>query len=158
VVGGANAALGTVLELTKYASKIHVLESLPEIKADEFLKEKIKKLSQVTVLTNVIVKEIKGSQFVEGLVYQDRNSGQNKEISVQGIFVTIGSLANSSLVKNVVELNKEREIKIDSQNRTSQPNIFAAGDVTDVSHKQIVIAVGEGAKAALSAYQYLCQQ
>ena len=158
VIGGGNTGLGTALKLTVYASKIYILEILPELIADEFFQEKIKNSSKITLLTNVLVKKIRGNQFVKGLIYQDRASGQNKEIPVEGIFIDIGSVANSSLVKNVVKLNKEGEIEIDSQNRTSEPGIFAAGDVTDILHKQIVIAAGEGAKAALSAYQYLCQQ
>ena len=155
VIGGANAGLGTALSLTAYASKIYVLEFLPKLNADEILQEKIKKSAQITLLTNVEIKEFKGNKFVNGLVYENRISGENKEIPVEGIFISIGSVSNSSLVKNMVELNEQGEIKIDSKNRTSQPNIFAAGDVTDISHKQIVIAAGEGAKAALNAYEYL---
>jgi len=155
VIGGGNAGLGTALKLAAYASKIYILEILPELIADEFFQEKIKNSSKITLLTNVLVKNIRANQFVKGVIYQDRASGQNKEIPVAGIFIAIGSKANSSLVKNVVKLNKEGEIEIDSQNRTSQPNIFAAGDVTNVAHKQIVVAAGEGAKAALNAYEYL---
>jgi len=155
VVGGANAGLGIALELTAYASKIYILEFLPQLNADEYLQEKVKKFSKIKIITNALVKEFKGDQFVKGLVYQDNSSDKIKEIAVDGVFVAIGSNANFSLVKNVVELNKQGEIKIDSKNRTSQPNIFAAGDVTDVSHKQIVIAAGEGAKAALNAYDYI---
>ena len=155
VIGGANAGLGIALELTDYASKIYLLEFLTELNADEYLQEKIEKSSKIEVITNALVKEFKGDQFVKGLVYQDRSSNEIKEMLVDGVFIAIGSSANFSLVKNVVELNKQGEIKIDSKNRTSQPNIFAAGDVTDVSHKQIIIAAGEGAKAALNAYDYI---
>jgi len=155
VVGGANAGLGIALELTDYASKISILEFLPELNADEYLQEKIKKSPKIEIITNALVKEFKGDQFVKGLVYQDRDSKEIKEMSIEGVFIAIGSSANFSLVKNVVELNKQGEIKIDSRNRTSQPNIFAAGDVTDISHKQIIIAAGEGAKAALNAYEYI---
>ena len=155
VIGGGNMGLSTALELTAYASKMHILEYSPKLKADGFFQEKIKTISKINVLTNVQVTEIKGEQFVNGLVYQDRSSGKSKEISIEGIFVSIGSLANSAFAKDMVELNKQGEIKIDPKNRTSQPNIFAAGDVTDVSHKQIIIAAGEGAKAALNAYEYL---
>ena len=155
VVGGANAGLGIALELTDYASKVSILEFLPELNADEYLQEKAKNSSKINILTNVLVKEFKGDQFIEGLVYQDNISKEEKTLKVDGVFIAIGSSANFSLVKNVVELNKQGEIKIDSFNRTSQPNIFAAGDVTDVSHKQIIIAAGEGAKAALNAYDYI---
>ena len=155
VIGGGNMGLGTALDLITYASKVYILEYSPELKADKYFQEKIKKIDKIEVITSVKVAEIKGDQFVSSLTYSNGTGGKNKELPVQGIFVAIGSDASSFLVKNVVELNKENEIKIDSRNRTSQPNIFAAGDVTDISHKQIVIAAGEGAKAALNAYDYL---
>ena len=155
VIGGGNMGLGTALDLITYASKVYILEYSPELKADKYFQEKIKKIDKIEVITSVKVAEIKGDQFVSSLTYSNGTGGKNKELPVQGIFVAIGSDASSFLVKNVVELNKEDEIKIDSRNRTSQPNIFAAGDVTDISHKQIVIAAGEGAKAALNAYDYL---
>ncbi|MBL7053427.1 MAG: FAD-dependent oxidoreductase [Candidatus Portnoybacteria bacterium] len=155
VIGGGNMGLGTALDLITYASKVYILEYSPELKADKYFQEKIKKIDKIEVITSVKVAEIKGDQFVSSLTYSNGTGGKNKELPVQGIFIAIGSDASSFLVKNVVELNKENEIKIDSRNRTSQPNIFAAGDVTDISHKQIVIAAGEGAKAALNAYDYL---
>jgi alkyl hydroperoxide reductase subunit F len=158
VIGGGNAGLEAALDLLNYASQIYLLEFLSQLTADESLQERVKNSSQINVLTNAAVKEIKGGQLVESLVYQERSSGQHREIAVQGIFVEIGTTANSFLVKDVLELNREGEIKIDAQNRTSVKNIFAAGDVTDVSGKQIVVAAGEGAKAALSAYQYLCHR
>jgi len=155
VVGGSNAGLEIALELSTYVSKIYILIRGPKLKANEYLQEKIKKISKIKVIINALVKEFKGDKFIEGLIYQDKISNKMKEIDIQGIFVAIGSSANFSLVKNVVKLNRQGEIKIDSKNRTSQPNIFAAGDVTDISHKQIVIAAGEGAKAALNAYDYI---
>ncbi len=153
IIGGANAGFELALELVKYASKVHILEADSQVKADKCLQEKVKKFPQVNILTDSRVKEIQGNQFVKGLGYQDKAG--RKEIALQGIFIAIGSVPNFFLVKDVVELNKQGEIKIDARNRTSQPNIFAAGDVTDVSHKQIVIAAGEGARAALNAYEYL---
>lgn len=155
VVGGANAGLGIALELSAFASKIYILEFLPELNADEYLQEKVKKSSKINIITSALIKEFKGDKFIEGLIYQDNISKKEKTLKVEGIFIAIGSSANFSLVKNVVKLNKQNEIKIDSKNRTSQLNIFAAGDVTDVSHKQVIIAAGEGAKAALNAYDYI---
>ncbi len=155
VIGGANAGVSTALELAEYASKIYLMETTPKLQADELLQEKIKEIDKIEVITSAKVTEIKGDKFVSGLVYSNGTQGKFKELSVAGIFLAIGSLANSNLVKNVVELNESGEIKVDSKNMTSQPNIFAAGDVTDVSHKQIIIAAGEGAKAALNAYDYL---
>lgn len=155
VIGGANAGLSTALELVEYASKIYILEIASKLGADEFFKEKIRKTKKIEVLTGIKVIEIKGDKFVTGLVYHNGGLDQAKELPVQGVFLAIGSLANSSFIKDVVELNKQGEIKINSKNYTSETNIFAAGDVTDISHKQIVIAAGEGAKAALNAYDYL---
>ena len=155
VVGGANAGLGTALELVEYASKVYILETTSKLQADELLQEKIKKINKVEIMTSVKIVEVKGDKFVSGLVYSNGTEGQNKELPVQGIFLAIGSVANSSFIKDMVELNEQREIKVDSKNQTSQPNIFAAGDVTDISHKQIIIAAGEGAKAALNVYDYL---
>lgn len=155
VIGGGNAGLGTALELSKYTRQIYLLEFQPTLMADEILQEAIKKISKIIVLTNAKVKAIHGDKFVKGLTYQDRISQEVKNLSVQGVFVVIGSIPNSQLVKNIVKLNKGGEIKINSENMTSQKGIFAAGDVTDIPHKQIVVAAGEGAKAALSAYNYL---
>jgi len=155
VVGGANAGLSTALELVVYASEIYILEVSSELHADELLQEKVKEIDKIKIITNVKISEIKGSDFVNGLIYGNGTDGENKELAVEGIFLAIGSVANSSFVKNVLELNEQGEIKINLCNKTSQPNIFAAGDVTDVSHKQIIIAAGEGAKAALSAYEYI---
>ena len=158
VIGGGNAGLEAALDLLDYASKIYLLEFLSQLTADEYLQKMVRKNSKINILTNVAVQEIKGEQFVNGLVYQERDSQKEKEITLEGVFVGIGTRANSSPVKNVVELNQEGEVKIGEKNRTSVRNIFAAGDVTDVSHKQIVVAAGEGVKAALNVYQYLCRK
>ena len=155
VIGGGNAGLEAALDLASYANKVYLLEFLPQLTADQCFQERAVKNNKINILTDKLVKEIKGDQLVDSLIYQERKSNELKEIAVEGVFIEIGSIANSSFVKNVVELNKEGEIKIDSKNKTSQPNIFAAGGVTDISHKQIVIAAGEGAKAALNAYDYL---
>jgi len=155
VVGGGNAAAQSVLEVAKYASKIYLLSLYSKLMADKIYQEKIKAASNISILFNAQVKEIQGNKFVTGLIYQDKVSQEEKKLSVQGIHIEIGSVPSSNFIKSVVKLNKKGEIKIDSLNRTSQPGIFAAGDVTDVSHNQIVIAAGEGAKAALNAYDYL---
>lgn len=158
VVGGANSGLATAIELTAYASKIYILEAGDQLKADESLQEEIKKIDKIEVVTKAKISEIKGDKFVTGVVYSNGTAGQDKELPVEGVFLAIGSLANSTFVKNLLELNEQGEIKIDCRNKTSQPNIFAAGDTTNVSHKQIVIAAGEGCKAALNAYDYLMKK
>jgi len=162
VVGGGNAAVQSALEMAKYASKVYLLSLYSKLMADKFEQEKIKAASNIEVVFDVQVKEIQGDRFVSGLIYQDTPNlslgggrKEKKKLSVQGVHIEIGSIPSSNFIKDVVELNEKGEIKIDYQNRTSQPGIFAAGDVTNVSHKQIVIAAGEGAKAALNACEYL---
>lgn len=156
VIGGGNAGLDSALDLAKYATKIYVLEFGPKIIGDEDTQEKLKKTEKVDFFVNAAVKEIKGEKFVTGLVYEDRATGQQKELKVRGVFVHIGSVTSAEFAKGLVELNSAGEIVIDHKtNQTSVEGVFAAGDVTDIPWKQIVIAAGEGAKAALSAYQYL---
>lgn len=155
VVGGGNAAAIAALEVAQYASKVYLLSLYSKLVADKLEQEKIKTASNISLLFNVQVKEIQGNKFVTGLIYQNKISQEEKKLTVQGIHIEIGSVPSSNFIKGVVKLNKQGEIKIDPLNRTSQPGILAAGDVTDVSHKQIVIAAGQGAKAALNAYDYL---
>jgi len=132
-----------------------VLEFLEETKGDEVLKEKLEKTGKVEIHTNVAVKEIKGSQFVESLVYENRDGGENIELKVQGVFVAIGMMTKAGFAEGLVELNKEGEIVIDRDNNTKTLGLYAAGDITDVKYEQIVIAASQGAKAALSAHDYL---
>lgn len=156
VIGGGNSALNAVLDLVKYANKIYVLARGPKIKGDELLQEKAKQSGKVEFLVNAELKEIEGNAFVEKIIYKDKKTGDEKELKVGGVFVNIGWVPATEFLKDFVDLNKEREIIINSRtNETSVKGIFAAGDVTDIRYKQCVIAAGEGAKAALSAANYL---
>lgn len=156
VVGSGNSGLNAAFDLVKYANKIYVFESGPEIKGDELLRDKLKESGKVEFIVNAKVKEIKGSNFVEKIIYKNGESGEEKELPVGGIFVNVGWTPNSGFLKGFVDLNKFGEVIIDPRtNQTSVPGVFAAGDVTDIKHKQCVVAAGEGAKAALSAYEYL---
>lgn len=156
VIGGGNSGLNSALDLTKYANKIYVLEFSPKIMGDELLQEKLRESGKVEFITNVEMKEIKGSTFVEKIIFKDIESGQEKELAVEGVFVNIGWIPVTDFLKGFIDLNEEGEILINHKtNETSVSGIFAAGDVTDVKYKQCVIAAGEGAKAALSAYSYL---
>lgn len=155
IIGGGNAGLEAALDLINYAKKIYILEFCSQLAADEVLRDKIKQFPQISVLTEAAAKEIKGDNFAQALVYEDKKLGKTKELAIEGVFSEIGWLANSNFIKDVVKLNQRGEIIIDKENRTSEPNIFAAGDITDVPEKQIIIAAGEGAKAALSAYKHL---
>ncbi len=152
VVGGGNSAFESVRDLLAYARKIYVLQHSEKFKGDELFLEELKKEKKVEFITMAETKEIRGDKLVEGIVFEDLRTGENKELKVNGVFVNIGRIPNSSLVKDFVELNKYGEIVINSRtNETSVPGVFAAGDVSDTRYKQFVIAAAEGAKAALSA-------
>jgi len=156
VVGGGNAGLEAALDLTKYAEKIYVLEANGKIRGDEATQEQLRKTGQVEFQTGIEVQEIKGNKFVESLIYKDKNTGEIKELKVGGVFINIGQIPATDFLKGFLELNQWGEIAIDPKtNQTSVPGVFAAGDATDVKYKQCIIAAGEGAKAALSAYEYL---
>ena len=155
VVGGGNAGFDAALDLTKYAKKIYILEFLEEMKGDSATKEKLEKTNKVEFYTNVAVKEIKGDKFVNSLIYEDRKTAEDKELKVQGVFVAIGMTAKAGFAEKLVEFDNIGEVKIDRNNNTKTPGLFAAGDITDVKYEQIVIAAGEGAKAALSVDDFL---
>ena len=156
VAGGGNSGLNSAFDLLKYAIKIYVMESDTKIRGDEFLQEKLKASGKVEFIIGAEIKEIKGSAFMEKIIYLDKKNSQTKELSAQGIFVNVGWSPSSAFVKDFLETNEYGEIIIDPKtNETSVDGVFASGDVTDVKYKQCVIAAGEGAKAALSAYDYL---
>jgi len=153
IIGGGDSGATSVLEMEPYASKIYWIVST--YRATPLYVDKIKKIGKVEIVEHSRAAAIKGNDFVTALAVKNKESDQEKEIKVEGIFVTIGSVPNSSLVENVIKLNEREEIEIDSDNKTSKENIFAAGDVTSVPYKQLAVAAGEGVKAALSVYDYL---
>ncbi|MNZ33099.1 Alkyl hydroperoxide reductase subunit F [compost metagenome] len=123
------------------------------------LQNKLRSLPNVTILTMAQTTEVKGDgQKVTGLIYKDRHHDEVHTIELEGIFVQIGLLPNSDWLKGTLELSRFGEIVVDARGQTSVPGVFAAGDVTTVPYKQIVIAVGEGAKASLSAFDHLIRQ
>jgi len=151
VAGGGNSALETVLDLEKYAKKIYLINNLDIFRCDRIFLDRVKKSPKIEILNKTEITEIKGSNLIEKItITQD---GQEKELRVQGVFVNVGYLPNTELVKDVLKLNQDREIEIDQNNKTSSNNIFAAGDCTSVRFKQIIISAGEGAKALLSALE-----
>ncbi len=154
VVGGGNSALEAALQLAGIARKVYVLNITGSITGDEIIREKLEKKTAVSIMNNTEVVGIKGEKFVSAL---DIKSGEKHEtLHVNGVFVEIGLVPNTSF-KSPLALNGLGEIKVNSRNETNVPGIFAAGDVTDVPEKQIIIAAGEGAKAALSAYNYIAR-
>ena len=152
VVGGGNAGLDAVLQLINIANKISVIEIAPTIKADPVMVEKAKASGKVTFYTQSKVETIYGDTFVKGI--KVRREGELFELPVQGVFVEIGSMPVSHIVPDVKK-NEFKEIIVDPKCRTNREGIFAAGDVTDVPAKQIIVACGEGSKALLAAFEYL---
>ncbi len=156
VIGGGNSGVEAAIDLAGVVAHVTLLEYDSQLRADAVLQKKLYSLPNVDVITSALTSEVTGDgQKVNGLVYKDRNSSEFNTIALEGIFVQIGLLPNSDWLKGTVELSSRGEIIVDARGETSLPGIFAAGDVTTVPYKQIVIAVGEGAKASLSAFDHL---
>jgi len=159
VVGGGNAGLEAVVDLFPYATKIYLLEYGETLKGDPVTQEKIKHNLKVEIILNAQTKEIVGDQMVTSLKYLDKKTNQEKTLALEGVFVEIGSVPNSEMVKGLIELDKWGQVIIDSKHgTTSEPGIFAAGDVTDDPYKQNNISAGDAVKATLAAYAYLLQR
>jgi len=154
VIGGGNSAMDAALQLTKIAKHIYIINITEKLAGDQIMFEKIKQAQNVTILNNHQIMAITGDKFVRAI--KIKNKDGQKELAVEGVFVEIGLIPNSVFAKNV-EKNTKSEINIDLTNQTNIPGVFAAGDVTNVLEKQIIIAAGDGSKAALSAYRYLAK-
>ena len=159
VIGGGNSGVEAAIDLAGIVSHVTLLEFGESMRADAVLQAKVRSLPNVTIHTLAQTTEVLGDgQKVTGLVYKDRTTEQLHTVELEGIFVQIGLLPNSDWLKGTVELNRFGEIVVDAKGQTNIPGVFAAGDVTTVPYKQIVIAVGEGAKASLSAFDHLIRQ
>lgn len=154
VIGGGNSALEAVDDMIKIAEHVYMV-SLTPLTGDQILIDRVKGASNLTIFVEHEVLEITGENMVSGIRVRDLKSGEERKLEVSGVFVEIGLIPNSELVKGVVALNRLGEIEVNCNNETSVPGLFAAGDVTNVPEKQIVVAAGEGAKAALQAHRYL---
>ncbi|MGE8097065.1 alkyl hydroperoxide reductase subunit F [Pseudomonas fluorescens] len=156
VIGGGNSGVEAAIDLAGIVAHVTLLEFDVQLRADAVLQRKLHSLPNVTVITSAQTTEVTGDgQKVNGLRYKDRQSGEVLSVELEGIFVQIGLLPNTDWLKGTVELSPRGEIIVDNRGETSIPGVFAAGDVTTVPYKQIVIAVGEGAKASLSAFDHL---
>ncbi|WAE52641.1 alkyl hydroperoxide reductase subunit F [Stutzerimonas frequens] len=156
VIGGGNSGVEAAIDLAGIVAHVTLLEFGEDLRADAVLQRKLNSLPNVRVLKMAQTTEVKGDgQKVTGLVYKDRTNDEVHEVELEGIFVQIGLLPNSEWLKGTLELSRFGEIIVDAKGQTSIPGVFAAGDVTTVPYKQIVIAVGEGAKASLSAFDHL---
>ena len=156
VIGGGNSGVEAAIDLAGIASHVTLLEFDNKLRADAVLQKKLFSLPNVRVITSAQTTEIHGDgSKVTGLTYKDRETNELHQLELDGMFIQIGLLPNTDWLKGTVELNRFGEIVVDERGQTSVPGVFAAGDVTTVPHKQIVIAVGEGAKASISAFDYL---
>ncbi len=156
VIGGGNAGLEAAVFMQEYASKIFVLETGPELKANQFNIERVKSSDKIEIILNAVVKEIKGEMLVSALVYEDQKTKETKTLDVQGVFIEIGCQPATSMAKGLVDFTERDEIIVDPETfQTKTPGLFAAGDNNMGHYKQIITAAGEGCKAALAAYEYL---
>ncbi|BEP34925.1 alkyl hydroperoxide reductase subunit F [Variovorax sp. V59] len=155
VIGGGNSGVEAAIDLAGIVGHVTLIEFDTALRADAVLQRKLKSLKNVDVFTNAQTTEITGDQKVNGLIYKDRATGELKKVELEGVFIQIGLVPNTDWLKGVVELTKHGEIVVDARGQTSVPGVFAAGDVTTVPFKQIIIAAGDGAKAALGAFDHL---
>ncbi len=156
VIGGGNSGVEAAIDLAGVVAHVTVFEFMPQLKADAVLQKKLASLPNVEVILNAQTTEVLGDgSKVNALAYKDRATGEEKRVELEGIFVQIGLLPNTDWLKGTVELSKFGEIVIDAKGQTSIPGVFAAGDCTTVPYKQIIIAAGAGATAALGAFDHL---
>jgi alkyl hydroperoxide reductase subunit F len=159
VIGGGNSGVEAAIDLAGLVSRVTLIEFDAQLRADAVLRAKLNSLPNVAVITSAQTLEVIGDgQRVTGLKYQERSSGEMRDLEVAGVFVQIGLVPNTDWLKGTVKLSPRGEVEVDARGQTSVPGIFAAGDCTVVPYKQIVIAVGEGAKASLSAFDHLIRQ
>ena len=159
VIGGGNSGIEAAIDLAGLAKHVYVLEFLPELKADQVLQDRVASMSNVTILKNVATKEITGTDQVNGISYVNRETNVEHHIALEGVFVQIGLVPNTAWLRDSeVTLNERGEIVTDSHGMTSLEGVFAAGDCTDSAYKQIIISMGDGATAALGAFDYLIRQ
>src|SRR5471032_2359010 len=156
VIGGGNSGVEAAIDLAGLVKHVTLIEFGAELRADAVLQRKLNSLKNVTVITSAQTTEIHGDgKIVNALSYTDRNTGASHKVELEGVFVQIGLVPNTEWLKGTLALSRHGEIEVDARGQTSLPGVFAAGDVTTVPYKQIVIAVGDGAKAALSAFDHL---
>ncbi|MGM0378472.1 MAG: NAD(P)/FAD-dependent oxidoreductase [Bacillota bacterium] len=153
IAGGGNSAVEAAIDLSKIANHVTIIQR-STLKADKVLIDKLKSISNVDILLQHKIKEIVGDKRVQKVITLNKESDKNVEINIDGLFIEIGNVPNSKPF-DILDMNSKKQILVNKKNETSIPGIFAAGDVTNVSYKQIIIAASEGAKAALTATDYL---
>ena len=155
VIGGGNSGVEAAIDLAGIVAHVTLIEFDTKLRADEVLQRKLRSLPNVNVIMNAQTTSITGTDKVDGLTYKDRSSGDEQRVDLEGVFVQIGLVPNTEWLKGTIELSKHGEIVVDDRGATSVPGVFAAGDATTTPFKQIIIAAGDGAKAALGAFDHL---
>jgi alkyl hydroperoxide reductase subunit F len=156
VAGGGNSGIEAAIDLAGIVKHVTVLEFSDTLRADEVLQRKLRSLPNVDIITMAQTTQILGDgQKMTGLQYKDRRTDEVHSLTLDGIFVQIGLLPNSEWIQGIVATSRHGEIEIDAKGQTNIPGVFAAGDVTNIPFKQIIIAMGEGSRSALSAFDYL---
>lgn len=155
VIGGGNSGVEAAIDLAGLVAHVTLVEFDTKLRADDVLQRKLRSLGNVSIVTNAQTTEITGDAKVNGLTYRDRATGNETHVPLEGVFVQIGLVPNTEWLKDTVELSRHGEIVVDAKGQTSVPGVFAAGDATTVPFKQIIIAAGDGAKAALGAFDHL---
>jgi thioredoxin reductase len=158
VVGGGNSAFDAAILLTQIAKKVYLIHRRDQFRAEEYRVEKFKKMDNGQLILNSEISELKGNDFLQSVVIINNKTKKEQELKIEGLFVEIGYEVEPTLFKDLVKIDEINQIKTQICGQTSAPGIFAAGDVTDIPYKQIVISAGAGAKAALCAYDYLHKQ
>lgn len=156
VIGGGDAGFEAAIFLSNYANNIYILEYGEEARAGIDNRERAKAIEKIQIITSAELKEIKGKDFVDGIVFGDRKTGEEKALKVQGVFVQAGYQPATSFLKDLVELNEKKEVVVDFETfETKTPGLFAVGDVNSGKVKQVIVACGQGAVAVIHAYKYL---
>lgn len=155
IIGGGNSAIEGALELATIAGKVYLIHRRENFRADEITVQKLKNYPQIELVLNSVPLKVIGNKNVDGIAVENIVTKETKEINVDGIFIEIGYIVDTSFVQHLVKVNEKKEIIVDERGNTSHPGIFACGDVTPVPYKQTVIAAGEGSKAALECYRWL---
>lgn len=155
VIGGGNSGVEAAIDLAGIVGHVTLFEFMPNLKADKVLQDRLFSLQNVDVILNTETKEIIGESQVKAIKFMNRETQETQELALEGVFIQIGLIPNTDWLKDDLKLSKYGEIEVNDHGETSVPGIFAAGDVTTVPYKQIIIAMGEGSKAALGAFDYL---
>ncbi len=155
VIGGGNSAMEAAILGSEFSTKVYLVHRRDQFRGDPITLDKIQTKSNIELVLNHAPVQINGDKFVSGLVVEDVNTKQQKELPVNGVFVEIGYIVNTEIVKHLVEINQLNEIVVNELCETKTPGVFAAGDLTTTAYKQTVISAGEGAKAGMTAYNYL---